>query len=119
MNTQLSLLDLLPPGKILAMQGLKRCIAKAEKDNKGWAEATFKIFVEEFLPVNDVFQMESFRSFLALKEDYEFPANARSFGFIPLRAKREGRIECIGTRSTQNESAHNCYASLWRRIDQY
>ena len=117
--SQLSLLDLIPPGKILAMQGLKRCVAKAEKDNKGWAELTFKIFVDEFLPVNDVFMMEEFRSYLATKDDYEFPENSRAFGVISVRAKRDGLIEFVRTQSVKNTTAHSAYANVWRRIDQY
>lgn len=100
-----------------AEERLSRAVAHAESDTSGWKDMTYKIFVDEFLPLYPEFRVEQFRSFLAMKEDYVFPPHNRAFGFLSKRAVKDGLIVSAGIVTVSNPLAHSCYATKWRRVE--
>lgn len=103
-------------GQELRDAGIDLATDHAESKSKDWKNITWELFKEFLKTIDEPFMMESFRSFLAMKEDYEFPPVNMAFGFIPLKAAKEGLIKKVGYGKVTNVKAHATPASVWQRI---
>lgn len=103
-------------GSHLRDVGIEIAVSNAESKIPDWKNITWELFKEFLQTIDEPFMMESFRSFLAMKEDYEFPPVNMAFGFIPLKAAKEGLIKKIGYGKVTNVKAHATPASVWQRI---
>jgi hypothetical protein len=96
--------------------GIKRSIEKANRDNPGWADKAYE-FLQEFLKDRtEPFLGEDVRAAAAMKEDFEFPENAKSWGSIMVRAKKAGLIKSIGYAPVKNPKANATPSTLWVKV---
>jgi hypothetical protein len=111
-------MELAEEGEILAMQGLQRATDKADKDFPDWKERCWDLFKEwiNLKPPYYEFMIETFRTHCERNAKIETPNSKTAYGFIPLKALREGLIERWGYGKVSNAKAHNCAASVWRKI---
>ncbi len=103
-------------GSQLRDAGLSLAVENAESKNNGWKERTWILFKEFLRDQREPFLMESFRAYLAMIDDYEFPHTNRAYGAIALKAAREGLIKKIGHKNVSTATAHACFAALWEKI---
>jgi len=111
-------MELAEEGEALAMQGLQRATDKADKDSPGWKERCYSLFKEwiNLKPAYFEFMTEDFRNHLERNAKIETPNSKTAYGFIPLKALREGLIERWGYGKVSNKAAHAANASVWRKI---
>lgn len=103
-------------GRRLRDEGIDRAVAHANKENPGWSDKVYDLFVNKFLlNTNGPFLMEEFRSFCA-QIDFDFPPDSRAFGAIPKRAKKEGLIKSVGTRPAKSKKSHMANYNIWIQI---
>ena len=95
-------------------QGIKRAVEKANKTDPGWSEQAYDLF-KQFLDVRyQTFMIEDFRQY-AIPMGLPKPPNDRAFGFIPIRAVKEGLIYRVGYGKTTGKSAHKTPAAIWSK----
>lgn len=81
-----------------------------------WKETTWNLFKEFLKDQKEPFLIEEFRSFCAMKDNYQFPPSNRAYGFISVKAVKNGLIKQIGTKKVSNNKAHCANAALWVNI---
>jgi hypothetical protein len=94
--------------------GIERAVKKANKDINKWSHHCWKFFLLFLAQRSMPFLIEDFREWV--KDDLQAPDNLRAYGFIPLKAAREGLIERIGTSKVKNANANCANAALWKKI---
>lgn len=105
-------------GEQLMQEGLQRAVDNANKKNDKWSDRSWELFKSwlHLKPAHFEFMMEDFRLHLERNGKIETPPSKRAYGFIPLKALREGLIERYGMGHVQNENAHMANATVWIKI---
>lgn len=116
---QLPLLELdLGRGKQLAEAGLSLAVESAEKKEKGWSRLCWQLFLVWLRRQRrgSEFKIEDFRKYLYDYDLISAPPSERAFGFVSVKAKKEGWIAFVRTEKVKNKKAHGANASVWRKI---
>lgn len=102
-------------GHALAEAGLSLAVETADKKQKDWSKLCWQLFLVWLRRKkhNEPFMIESFRKYLDEYGLLELPPSNRVFGFLAVRAQKEGFIKCIGTARVSNRKAHRARAGLW------
>lgn len=102
-------------GKELKQGGIQVAADHADQAHPGWQDETFEALKQFLLWNNSPFMCETFRAFAEEECQLEPPPNARAYGAVVQRAKREGLIEHAGIGQVSNPKAHMANASFWRK----
>ncbi|UXO94087.1 hypothetical protein Pan5_45 [Pseudanabaena phage Pan5] len=95
-------------------QGIKRAVEKANKVEPGWSDQAYEIF-KQFLSVRyQTFMIEDFRQY-AIPMGLPKPPSDRAFGYIAIKAKKEGLIHRVGYGKTNSKTAHKTPAAIWSK----
>lgn len=115
MSTQLSILDAIAEGELLAQEKMHAAVAAANRQHPEWKERCWKLFVEWVMnkPPGYHFMIEDFRLHVECQNKLEKPKSDRAFGFLSAKANREGLIEFAGIEKVKNPKAHRANASVW------
>jgi hypothetical protein len=97
--------------------GIKTAMDHAEAVEPGWNEKADQMFHEwlKGWPSGYRFLIEDFRMSATIRGLSEPPSN-RSFGGVPLRAKKLGLIKSAGLAQTTSKKQHCCFATQWEKI---
>lgn len=98
-------------------EGIATAINHANAVNEGWSDKAYAMFKEWLSgwPKGHCFQIETFRVSASARGLPE-PPSARSFGYIAVRARKEGLIKSNGQKATSSSTAHRCYANEWEKL---
>lgn len=105
-------------GKRLAETGLAMAVDHAEEKIKDWKKLVwqhFLLWLRRKKRYQDEFLMEEFRAYLKDYDLMEMPVSLRAFGFLSVKAKKEGYIISVGTGKVNNPKAHAANAGKWIR----
>lgn len=121
MSTQLSILSILAKegeGILLARRGLNLAVEKADRDNEGWSEKCYNLFLEwlKEKPVGFTFMVESFRNHIERNMKIETPHSRRAYGMVSKRALKDQLIKYFDTRPVKNATAHSARATVWIKL---
>ena len=114
MNFKESTYDLFnqPVISTAAETGANLAAKKAEHDRCGWKDEACRL-LEKYVDANSQpFQAEDFRQW-AYTEGLEKPNSERAFGWLFIKASREGLIEKYGCGPVTNKTAHSANATIW------
>lgn len=116
MATQLSILDAIAEGELLAQEKMHAAVAAANRQHPGWKERCWKLFKEWVMskPPGYHFMIEDFRE--SCKDKIETPKSNTAFGFLSVKANRDGLIQHAGTAKVKNKKAHRTPANVWSVI---
>lgn len=115
MKTQLTLN--IPLSRSNRDEGIQRAVDSAERKDAGWKEKAydaFKTWLSKW-PKGFVFQIEDFRASSDVMK-LPPPPSHRAYGFIPIKARKEGLIKSNGMKATRSATAHRCFASEWQKV---
>jgi len=84
--------------------GIKTAADRAEHDSPGWKEDVYRAFKRFLLSVNQPFQMADFKKWYT----GPVPEKGQAFGFITVKAKREGLIIHAGRMEPSKEPQSHC-----------
>lgn len=100
-------------GRELKQGGINVAAEHADQVHPGWQDEAFDALKIFLLWNNSPFMCETFRAFAESECDLPPPPNARAYGAVMQRGKREGLIEHAGIRQVSNPRAHMANASQW------
>ena len=95
-------------------EGIQRAVSNADRKVSDWSQNAFDLLRIYLVTRRESFQCEDFREYC--KDKLPDPPNNRAFGWIILRAKKEGLIRHVGYKAVSNPKAHLTPASVWARI---
>ncbi len=96
-------------------KGIERAVAHADKEVDSWSHDAYEAF-KNWLAAKEqgeTFLIEDFRE--AVAQTLEDPPSRRAFGFLPLKAAKDGLITKAGYGKVKNVKAHLTPASLWSK----
>jgi hypothetical protein len=101
-------------GEIERDKGIEQAVKSAESKHEEWKEIAYKAFVEwiEAKTTNHSFLLEDFRE---QAKSVPEPPSKRAYGYLTIRAAKDGLIRKIGYASVKNPKAHAANASLWSK----
>lgn len=100
-------------GHELKQAGITVAANHADQVNPGWQDMAFEALKQFLFWNKSKFLCETFRLFAEEEWNVPHPPNARSYGAVIQRAKREGLITHAGITQVKNPKAHCANASLW------
>lgn len=114
---QLSILDAIE-SQNRADEGLQKAVDHAGQVHPEWKERCWGLFRSWLLTKHAgfTFMTEDFRLWVELNNKIEQPPSLRAFGFLSIKALREGLIKHNGTARTTNPKAHRTPANVWRVV---
>jgi hypothetical protein len=118
MNDQLAIdftRPLIACGREQRDAGIERSLISAERKVNGWSEIAYGYLLEYLATHAEAFRGEQIRE-AAHALGCPYPAHARAWGAVMMRAAREGKIEKLGIVAVHNPGAHCANAGLWRRV---
>ena len=100
----------------LRNSGINRAVEHADVTHDDWSVQAYSLFETyvRYISFHETFQIEDFREWTKGRGLPE-PPSKRAFGFIPLKAARAGLIEKCGHSKVNNPTAHQAFASVWKR----
>lgn len=105
-------------GKKLAEIGLDLAVENAGRKEKDWKKKCWQLFLlwlRRKKRYQDEFMIEEFRSYLQDYDLMEMPPSQRAFGFVSVKAAKEGWIIHAGMGKVKNVKAHRANANKWVR----
>jgi len=98
-------------------KGIKTAKYHADSVVPDWSEKAYETFKEWLRgwASGHKFLIEDFRLSANARGLPDPPSN-RAFGFISVRAKKEGLIIFAGTKRVRNVKAHCANASCWQKV---
>lgn len=103
-------------GKELKQGGIQVAADHADQVHPGWQDEAFEALKQFLFWNKSPFMCETFRAFAEEEWQVPPPPNARSYGAVMQRAKREGLISHAGYTQVKNPRAHMANASLWQKV---
>lgn len=118
MSTQLSILDAIAEGELLAQEKMHAAVAAANRQHPGWKERCWNLFKEWVMnkPPGYHFMIEDFRLHVEINKKLEMPKSNRAFGFLSVKGNKDGLIEFAGIEKVKNSKAHRANAAVWSVI---
>lgn len=97
--------------------GIETATNQAESVEPGWNEKADHMFREwlKGWPVGYTFLIEDFRTWSSIF-GLSDPPSKRTFGAIPLRAKKKNLIRAAGLAKTKSKNQHGCFSTVWQKI---
>lgn len=99
-------------GEQLRDEGIQRASDHAEREREEWNDAAYEYFVE-YATTHDQFATEDVREH-ALRDGFEDAPDARAWGAVAARARREGLIIHSHFESARNAKKHRCPLRIWK-----
>jgi hypothetical protein len=97
--------------------GLLQAVTHADSVHGDWSGKAWQMFVNwlsGWAPGHK-FLIEDFR-FSAELQGLEKPPSSRAYGFISVRARKQGLIIQAGTAKVKNVKAHRANAGFWMKV---
>lgn len=82
----------------------------ADKAGEGWKEQAYAVFVN-YAKNHETFTTEEVRQ---SANDLGSPPDARAWGQVALRAKREGVVQAVGWVRANSKSVHGMVVTQWK-----
>ena len=113
MNTQITQTELFSAARVNRDAGIKKAVNNAWEV---WALRAYGHLLDYLYRLENyqTFQIEDVRKF-AYERGLPKPPTDRVWGFIGLKAAKNGLITKIGIAPTEGATAHQANAGLWRK----
>lgn len=98
----------------LAIEGAQRAAARASRVHANWSERAYDFLVRWAALHDGVFMTEDVRHAAEAADTYLPPPDARAWGAVILRAKREGKLVHAGYAPNKDSTCHGSPKSVWR-----
>lgn len=113
MSYQQTIFDAIREGELLRDQGLNQAVSHAVKVDPEWKEKVWSIFINWISgkPKGYFFLMEDFRR--QTENELPAPPSLRAFGFVSIKAAKQGLVFQRGTAKVKNPRARCANAAVW------
>ena len=98
----------------LAIEGAQRAAAHANRHYANWSDRAYDFLVRWATQHGGVFMTEDVRHAAEAAPTYVPPPDARAWGAVILRAKRDGKLVHAGYAPNKDATCHGSPKSVWR-----